>query len=100
VRSVIVGDNSNILKSGLVNQQMIVIEKKSIAPKIKNSLKIGGLKENKDKDDTITFRVKDFCTGLNESKNIGDQSFGYRETENGQAETLTARVSKNHVFEV
>ncbi len=37
---------------------MIVIEKKNMAPKIKNSLKISGQKENRDKEDTITFRVK------------------------------------------
>lgn len=81
---------------------MIVIEKKTFAPgpKIKNSLKISGQKENKDKDDTITFRVKDFCAELNESKNIGDQSFGFRESENGDAETLRARASKTHVVEV
>jgi hypothetical protein len=97
---VIVGENSSVLKSDLANQQMIVIEKKNIAPKMKNSLKIGGLKENKDKDDTITFRVKDFCAGLNDSKNMGDQSFGYKETDNGEAETLRARASKTHVVEV
>ena len=96
----IVGENSSVLKCDLANQHIMVIEKKSMVPKIKNSLKIGGQKENKDKEDTITFRMKEFSVGLNESKNMGDHSFGGKDTENENAETLRARASKTHVVEV
>jgi hypothetical protein len=40
-------------------------------------LKLTGEKENKEKQDTITFRVKDFNnSNLDESKNMGDETFG------------------------